>query len=147
MNGYRLGLMHGALIVALVLLGFVAYTHAHDWIIVNGFAQHLGGGSHCNNHDTAGAGLERDHAQLGFYRNSNCKLSIYAAKAWLPITAGAVKLGLIGGAVTGYSSAVTPVAALAATYETKTWGLNMIGIPPAGGSSGAVIWLQAKVRW
>lgn len=130
-----------------LLLAIGGMSRAHDWIIVNGFAQHLGSGSHCNNHDTAGAGIERDHAQAGFYRNSNCKLSIYAAKAWLPITAGAVKLGLIGGAVTGYASAVTPVAALAATYETQTYGLNLIGIPPAGGSSGAVIWLQAKVRF
>jgi len=38
----------------------------------------------------------------------------------------------------GLRPALTPVAALAATYETKRYGFNLIGIPPGCGSSGAL---------
>lgn len=133
-------------LLLIVAIGFVARLLAQDWLILNGYAQHLGSGSHCNNHLTTGIGIERDHAQLGVYRNSNCRTSLYAAQAWLPLSVGAVKLGLIGGAVTGYASAVTPVAALAATYERKSWGWNLIAIPPTGESSGGVAWLQLKIK-
>jgi hypothetical protein len=149
-SSYRLGLMHGALLVALVLAIFVI-AHAETWAVMSGIAVHLDGRSHCN-WRTDGLGVEysndgADRTQLGFYRNSNCKWSAYAARAWLPLKFLDLRGGAIVGAVTGYSASVTPVAALALSYEHKDWGVNVIGIPPTGESGGGVLWLQFKKKW
>lgn len=143
--------MRSLVLAALALVALLPATaSAQDWLIVSGLAYHLKG-DHCNS-ITTGLGYERTHSetdrtQIGFYRNSNCSWSAYAAKAWLPGKFGSVRIGLIGGVVTGYESAITPAGGLAVTYEGKRYGLNLVGIPPAGSSSPGVLWLQAKVKW
>ena len=124
--------------------------HASSWLVLSGLAVHLDGAKHCNS-TTTGIGYERTYTQaaysVGVYRNSNCRWSSYAAKAWMPVSLGYTRLGLIGGLVTGYERPLTPVPGLALTYERKTWGLNLIGIPPTSSSSTGVLWLQAKYRF
>lgn len=150
MNGYRLGLMHGALLVAIVLVGFVAFCQAQTWIVGSGAALHLNGDPHCNSF-TAGIGFERHvsrdwRAAFGVYDNSNCRTSAYGSAVWTPLHAGRWHLGAIGGFVTGYRMPVSPAAGLSTSYEAKRWGVNLIFIPPLK-NSGNVLWLQAKVPW
>jgi hypothetical protein len=117
------------------LLGMVAMVclqgKADTWIVVSGLAKHLDGGEHCNS-ITTGLGYERtqignDRTQIGysfgFYRNSNCAWSFYAARSWLPLSLQVsdwrLRAGGIAGGVTGYTSAVLPVAGLAASVERE----------------------------
>jgi hypothetical protein len=141
----------GALIVfALFALVWALACAAQDWLVVNGLVAHLKG-TYCNNRITRGAGLEHATGSVrlavGFYDNSNCRNSNYAAAAWLPLQFTDWRVGVISGAATGYRASVTPAGGLAASYETEKYGLNVIGIPPMGESSPGVIWLQAKFRW
>src|SRR5690348_12196635 len=117
--------MHGALLVAILLAIFVA-CHAQTWLISNGVAFHLDHGSHCHNHLTPGFGLEARGWAIGAYSNSNCKWSIYAGKAWLPLRLGDFRLGAMAGGVSGYNAAITPVAALAASWEGSRYKANLL---------------------
>ena len=146
--------MRSGIFAAGVLLGFLLaigwMAKADTWVQVNGLAKHLSGGEHCNS-VTSGLGVEQSHSgadrySLGFYRNSNCKWSVYAAKAWLPLQFSDLKFGTIGGLVTGYGRPLTPAGGLVATYEPSHYGLNVIFIPPLQGS-GNVLWIQGKIRW
>jgi len=125
---------------------------AQDYIVVSGLVRHLDGSEHCNNLVTPGLGYEHPitdkwRLSVGGYNNSGCKPSYYAAGAYLPLHMGDWKLGVLGGAVSGYSAPILPVGALIAAYEPGLVGLNLILIPPAGESGGGVLWAQLKVRW
>lgn len=130
------------------LLGMVTLSaNAETWVVMSGIAKHLGNGSYCNNHLTKGIGVEKDGYALGIYDNSNCRLSAYAAKSWLPLRFADWRLGVIAGGATGYGSPFIPVGGLAATYEREKWGLNVIFIPPLSDSSPGVAWFQIKRAW
>ena len=128
------------------------HSAAQDYIIGSGIALHLDRAHHCNS-ITSGLGYEHSQSenwryQVGFYRNSQCRWSTYIAEAWLPIKLAALKLGLIGGAVTGYSAPILPAGGLVASYEPKNSpGFNLIFIPPAGESGKGVLWGQIKWEW
>jgi|SRR5581483_1438898 len=126
--------------------GVAFACNAQDWLVGSGLAKHLDGGEHCNS-VTEGLGLEHGDYAVGFYRNSNCRWSTYAARAWMPIRAGAVRAGLLGGVVTGYQTPVMPAAAGVVSFEGERYGANLILVPPAGRASPGVAWLQWKVRW
>ena len=123
-----------------------ASGRAENWLVVSGVAFHLDGKRYCNE-ITQGLGLEsvngNSRYSVGFYRNSNCHWSLYAGKAWTPLHVAGADFGVLGGGVTGYGRAVTPVGALFASVDRKPWGLNVTYIPPVAGS-GNVLWLQAK---
>lgn len=137
----------------LALLALVAFAcaRAESWVVVNGIAKHLDPGSHCHDHVTPGLGLERDlspnwKGAVGFYDNSNCDTSAYAALIHTPLHLGRFSAGWLAGAVSGYRNSVLPAGGFAGTYEARTWGLNLIFIPPYR-DSGNVLWLQAKRAW
>jgi hypothetical protein len=145
-GSYRLGLLHGALAVGLLLAVWVA-CHAQTWIVGNGIVHHIGGAQHCHNTFTPGVGLELGNTALGVYSNSNCRWSAYAAQAWTPLRYGPLRAGVIGGLVSGYSAPMLPVAAFIASLEGQKYGVNLLLIPPPGGSGEGVTWVQFKVRW
>lgn len=135
-----------------LLIAIACSGRSQDYLVVNGLVAHLQG-TYCNNRITKGLGYE--HADgawryaVGFYDNSNCRWSTYAAAAWLPLYLQSVnvRLGIIGGAVTGYTSSVTPAGGLALSSEEGRYGYNVIFIPPMSESSPGVFWLQFKYRW
>lgn len=131
------------------LLGMAAAVaiqgHTQDWIVQNGLAIHFDGRDHCES-TTPGLGIEHGDYSAGFYRNSNCRWSAYAAQSWTPLRMGPVRLGSIAGGVSGYGRPITPVAGLVASWEGSRYGMNLIYIPPVG-DSGNVLWLQGKVRF
>jgi hypothetical protein len=134
--------------LAAALLAVAGTACAGDWLVVSGVAKHLDGGIHCNS-TTSGLGYERGQGSgwrgmVGFYRNSNCEYSGYAAEA--KCTEGSIALCGLVGAVTGYSAPIMPVAGLALAVEGRHLGANLIFIPPWR-DSGNVLWLQGKVRW
>lgn len=125
------------------------HSFAQDYLVVSGLAVHLDGDKHCNSF-TSGLGVERPISgtlryALGFYDNSNCRWSSYAAVAWLPLTLGNWRGGTISGLVTGYRDTILPAAGVVFSYERPRWGLNLIVIPPSGNSSDGVAWLQWKI--
>lgn len=117
------------------------------WITAHGIAVHLSPGDHCNS-ITTGLGAEygsRDWRTVGgFYRNSNCRWTVYAGEAWTPIHWGAVSFGAVAGVATGYVLPITPAAGPTITYEGKRYGANVVYIPPYG-SGGNVLW--AGLKW
>lgn len=143
----------GALIAALIFLAvWSAGAAAADWLVGNGLAKHLYGGEHCNS-VTTGLGLEHAAGEdgdarysVGFYRNSNCKWSAYAARAWLYLSFADWHVGTIAGLVTGYGRPLTPAGGFVASYEPGRYGLNVVYVPPLQGS-GNVLWLQAKWKF
>ncbi len=142
-----------AAFLAGLLVGVGMSGRAEDYVIVSGLAKHLDGKQHCNS-TTTGLGYEHSQSenwrsQIGFYRNSNCRWSAYAAEAWMPVYLQSinVRLGVLGGVVTGYGSAVLPAGGLVTSFEFKKWKLNLITIPPVGNSSDGVLWLQAGIAW
>ncbi|HLP99222.1 MAG TPA: hypothetical protein VK149_12345 [Sideroxyarcus sp.] len=75
-----------------------------------------------------GIGFERDdgetHQMVGAYKNSINKNSAYALFGYTPFQIGDyLRVGIVGGAVTGYEKPVAPAAGLLATYQ----GDNGIG--------------------
>lgn len=137
------------------VLGMVAMVciqgKTADWLVLPFFAFHLDRGIYCND-KAAGLGWERSHSesnrsQITVFRNSNCEWSAVGVKCGLPLQVGDVRLGGCAGGVTGYGAPVMPAGGFVATYERKTWGVNVIMVPPFGDSSPGVIWLQAKVPW
>jgi len=147
---FRQGLIVGALLTAIAFAAFVGCSSAQTWLVVNGLAKHLDGGEHCNS-ITTGLGVERAagpwRTSAGFYRNSNCEWSTYAAEAWCGLRIGIACAGAIAGVVTGYRrSGVLPAGGAVLALERERVGANIVFIPPLR-DSGNVLWLQAKVRW
>ncbi len=147
--------MKPVLLIAAFLAGLLAGVglsgRAADYVIVSGLAKHLDGKQHCNS-TTTGLGYEHSQSenwsyQVGFYRNSNCRWSSYAAEAWMPLHFGSVAMGVLGGVVSGYGSSILPAGGFVTSYTFKTWKLNLITIPPIGNSSDGVLWLQMGVLW
>ena len=131
-----------------VLLAIGYQGHAQTWMVGSGFVRHLSGEKHCHDKFTPGVGIEhklRGNWDLaaGLYSNSNCNTSAYAAVFNKPLHLGQVRLGWFAGGVTGYANSVMPVAGLGGSFEAKTWGLNLIYIPPYE-DTGNVLWLQVK---
>lgn len=131
--------------LAVLAAAWSAGAAAVDWMVGSGLAKHMDGGEHCNS-VTTGMGIERSDTALGFYRNSNCRWSVYAAKAWMPVRSGWLRAGVMGGGATGYGRPITPAGAFAAALEGERFGVNLIYVPPLGGS-GNVLWLQVKRRF
>jgi len=130
---------------------FAYYSAAQDYLIGSGVAIHLDGAKHCN-WFTKGLGIEKSVSEswriaAGYYDNSNCRDSFYLAGAWLPLRLGDLRLGVIGGGVTGYRAPILPAGGLVAAYEPGKYGVNVIFIPPAGESGQGVIWLQANLAF
>lgn len=126
----------------------VGSDHSQSWIVLPVYAFHLDRGIYCND-TTEGIGYERakskhDRAQVVVFRNSNCDWSVAATQCWVPLRFGDVRGGGCVGGVTGYGAAVLPAGAFVATYEQKTWGVNVIMVPPFGDSSPGVVWFQWK---
>jgi hypothetical protein len=124
---------------------------SQSWIVLPVYAYHLDRGIYCND-KAAGIGLERaksehDRAQVAVFRNSNCEWSVEAVKCWLPFSVLSVRAGGCAGGVTGYGTAVLPAGAFVATYERKSWGINLIVVPPFGDASPGVLWWQLKKPW
>lgn len=147
-SDFRQGVIVGALLVGLLLAGFVGFCKAQDWLAMHGLAKHLDGQIHCNS-TTSGLGLQHGiseswRAMAGFYRNSNCVYSAYAGGAYLPLALGPVHLGGLAGLVTGYKVSPLPAAGLVAALEWRRFGVDVVFIPPYK-DSGNVLWVSAKV--
>lgn len=143
--------MRSLVILAFAVAAFLPLSgKAQDWLVVNGLVAHLHG-TYCNNRITKGLGYEHASGSVryavGWYDNSNCRNSAYAAAAWLPLQFSDWRLGTISGVVTGYRSSLTPAGGLVLAYERERWGLNIIGVPPMSESSPGIIWAQLKLRW
>lgn len=110
------------------------------------------------NENTLGVGVEyrRDDSDIrlvgGMYNNSFNRLSTYAGVSWLPVEVGPVKMGVMGGLISGYQRYdynFGPMAAGILSIEKNRYGANLMVVPPVPGD-GAPTWtfgLQLKYRY
>lgn len=95
------------------------------------------------NNDTPGIGVLCELANntritAGTYFNSYRRQSNYAAIVWQPVHFGNVKVGVLGGAVTGYrkdAGMAIPMAAFAASVPVEKIELHVAVIPETPGVS------------
>ena len=107
-------------VVALLGILSVSSVHADELSLIgHGFSKHVD--NHNFNERNYGAGLRYDHKdygiQVGGYRNSINKNSVYAGVDWSPLkyeTDSCVKIeaGAYYGFATGYKFDITPVVGL-----------------------------------
>ena len=94
-----------------------------------------------------GVGIEADWTDwqiaVGTYRNSYDRETNYAMVGFLPAHVGAVSLGVVGGPATGYAFPV--IGAFEVAYRAKSWGVNILAVPPVM-KGAAVIGLQLVWR-
>lgn len=82
-----------------------------------------------------GFGLERDAGEwrqmAGVYRNSIRRASAYALVGYTPLHITRLRMGLVGGAITGYEIPVAPAVGLIASLQFDRFGVNLIMVPDA----------------
>ena len=86
------------------------------------------------NEDNPGIGLEHDEGDHrvmgGYYKNSFNKPSVYGLVGYTPLHINDnLKMGVVGGGVTGYIKPVTPAAGLIGTYQNGDTGVNLTLVP------------------
>lgn len=95
------------------------------------------------NENTLGVGVEWHPTDVGdvrwvagAYHNSNRRASIYAGGVYMPLRFGNLRVGLMGGTISGYQKydyRFGPMAAGVVSYETKRTGINLVIVPPIPG--------------
>lgn len=82
-----------------------------------------------------GIGIERDAGGLrqmvGVYRNSIRRTSVYALAGYVPLRIDRLRMGVVGGAITGYEIPVAPAVGLLASLQFNHYGVNIIIVPDA----------------
>jgi len=106
------------------------------WVDVNGVSYHFKREPKHNERNW-GLGLtfplsEKTAFAVGTYKNSNWRQTTYAWYEYTPWTIGPVKVGFLGGGVTGYRSGnnVMPAAGLLFTTRSDKVGFNVVCLPP-----------------
>ena len=116
------------------------------YIVMSLASQHLGATG--MNQTNPGIGVEANSYHLGEYRNSLRRTSFYAGRDWS--TDGAVKAGVLVGAVTGYNrvagSPVLPLVAPFISVEYGRLGINVALLPNPIQVNESAVALQIKVR-
>lgn len=139
-----------AVLLAIISTAAVAEEESRLWLTATVRSYHLDRQTR-HNEANYGLGVECRFAgslsvSAGQYTNSRWKTSSYATANYTPLQIGPVKLGASAGAVTGYTMHYTPLFAPTAVIEGKTWGANLLAIPPFDGGSW-VFGLQVKRRF
>jgi hypothetical protein len=98
-----------------------------------------------------GLGVEVPYAAVRFvggeYRNSFERTSWYAGATWTPWRIGPARVGIIGGAITGYTRhPVLPMVLPTLQIEGSAVGANLYYAPRIKDGS-SVVGLQVKFRW
>ena len=116
------------------------------YIVMSLGSQHLG--DHNLNQRNPGIGVEVNHWHAGEYRNSLDRTSVYVGRDWE--TSGAVKAGVLAGAVSGYNRlAGSPVLPLIAPYISAEYGrvgINVALLPNPIQWNESAVALQVKIR-
>lgn len=139
---------------AFALLAVAAPVMAEDgpWAVASLGSHHFTD-EHFNQHNY-GAGFEYPtsyrgvRAVGGFYDNSVNRTSVYAGATWLPVAfgPGLVKVGLIGGVITGYSHPVLPLVLPTMQIEHDRVGFNVYYAPKVKDGAN-VLGFQMKVKF
>lgn len=105
-----------------------------------------------NNH-TSGLGVicagPRENVRIvaGGYYNSLRRDSYYAGFVYQPMTFGTLRLGAMGGLVSGYQTRVVPMAAAVASLPIGKTEWHLTLVPPAYESSPAVAELSVSFKF
>ena len=134
-----------ALLVEFVLCAGLAHAEPTYWLDTMVASQHFPDRGF--NQFNPGIGVEADWTDwqiaVGTYRNSYDRQTNYAMVGFLPVHVGSVSLGVVGGPATGYAFPV--IGAFEAAYRAKSWGVNILAVPPVM-KGAAVIGLQLVWR-
>lgn len=137
MNGYRLGLMHGALLVAIVLVGFVAFCQAQVSVSVFGLSKHSQPG-YCEVNPGLGVNYQMtENLRFGVarLRISPCRPSNWIGFVYDPWRIGRVRLGVAFLRVTNYHPEPVYVPLPVGSYEiSKHHAVDFFAAHKAGTS-------------
>lgn len=128
-----------------LILTIPAIANAQDSIVIHTVSKHANkardkAGTPYNEVNP-GIALRREldngnAVQIGVYRNSHDRTSVYGGFDYLPVKLGSVKAGLFIGAATGYPmGAVTPMGGLTMRVDGNTVGIAVRIAPPTPKSS------------
>ena len=127
------------ILVLLLLLTLPILAHADNYLDINVGCYHWDRQAvkeYNFNENNFGIAYEHDNGNfletIGYYNNSLRVNSDYALVGYEPIKLGSVKLGVIGGVITGYkykSAPFVPAIGAIATYNTSFGGINLIATP------------------
>lgn len=133
------------------LFGAALPAHAQWHVVLHTVSHHFHPSSHSRwNDNNWGLGLRRELGettalQAGAYHNSNFETSAYLIGEWLPLGSGPLRVGVFGGAVSGYK---VPVAAgLVVRAHRGPYSAALRLVPKAYESSSAVASLELGYRF
>jgi hypothetical protein len=86
-------------------------------------------------------------AAAGVFRNSIRNTSVYAGAAWQPVHVGPARLGVFGGAITGYNRGLMPMAAGIVSFPiNERAGVNVIVLPSVKGLTPFTVAFSFEVK-
>lgn len=147
---------NGLLVLALLVASNAAAQDLH--VHLHGLSYHpvrtQADGSKWNEQNI-GVGLryqikESLDTQVGVYKNSQFRTSIYAIATWLPIEVGVIRAGVFGGAVTGYlhnNGELTPAGGLAARWQGERLSVTTRFIPKHPKSASSAISVELGIKF
>lgn len=139
------------LIIAICLLLATSFAFADTWISATTVSYHLDRNRNFNEVNP-GLGVEygiteNAKAIAGFYKNSIYKESAYAGAAWTPISiAKGLRIGVVGGIITGYRLSPAPMLIPVAMLEGGRFGINVLFVPHVIKDAPATFALQVKIK-
>ena len=86
-------------------------------------------------------------AQVGFYRNSEYRTSVYALADYTPLHLGPVSLGGFAGVATGYAKPIVPVAGAVARLQLGRTALALRLAPKSGIGGSAVASIELAFKF
>jgi len=119
-----------AALLAALLASYCASALGADYLVVTDRAYHFNRLEHYNEHNF-GLGFQRDFSaslagEVGFYRNSYYRETIYAWAIYTPWHAGAWSVGTDFGLVTGYGHPVGPWLTGLVARDWTRWGASLL---------------------
>lgn len=136
---------------ALFALTGAASAKTDTHVVIHGLSHHANArpnGQRWNEVNT-GIGFRRElasdlSAQVGFYRNSIDRNSVYALSDWTPLQVGAISFGGFAGVATGYKAhPVSVIGGVVARVQIRRVSLALRMAPKAGIGGSAVVSLEA----
>jgi hypothetical protein len=116
------------------LLACLTSTAAAETDVVVHVGSHHVDRSRNWNETNAGLGVRRTFdnnafVEVGAYKNSFYRNSVYTLIGYQPVVVGPIKAGLASGLATGYGYAAVPIVATAVDLKIGSGGVRMIATP------------------
>ena len=141
------------LLAAAIALASTLSAAADYAVVVHGASHHFAQRAEGEwNESNVGLALRAEFdkdlsAQVGFYRNSEYRTSVYALADYTPLHLGPVSLGGFAGVATGYAKPIVPVAGAVARLQLGRTALTLRLAPKSGIGGSAVASIELAFKF